>query len=82
MTEDFAQKYGRWAVIAGASEGIGACLADELAQRGLDLVLIARNRRAAGRGRRGVRERHGVEVRSVVLDLTDPDVAAKRGWGD
>ena len=43
MTEDFAQKYGRWAVIAGASEGVGASLADQLAERGLDLVLIARN---------------------------------------
>jgi short-subunit dehydrogenase len=43
MTDDFAQKYGPWAVIAGASEGVGACLADQLAERGLDLVLIARN---------------------------------------
>ncbi len=43
MTDDFAQKYGRWAVIAGASEGVGASLADQLAERGLDLVLIARN---------------------------------------
>ncbi|HXL60604.1 MAG TPA: SDR family NAD(P)-dependent oxidoreductase, partial [Mycobacterium sp.] len=42
MTE-FAQTYGQWAVIAGASEGIGASLADQLASRGLDLVLIARN---------------------------------------
>ncbi len=40
---DFVQKYGRWVVIAGASEGIGASLADQLATRGLDLVLIARN---------------------------------------
>ncbi|UNB54747.1 hypothetical protein [Mycolicibacterium sp. YH-1] len=31
---DFAAKYGRWALIAGASEGIGACLADELGARG------------------------------------------------
>jgi NAD(P)-dependent dehydrogenase (short-subunit alcohol dehydrogenase family) len=30
---DFAQKYGPWALIAGASEGIGACLADQLAAR-------------------------------------------------
>ena len=43
MTGDFADKYGPWAVIAGASEGIGASLADQLAARGLDLVLIARN---------------------------------------
>ena len=38
-----AQKYGPWAVIAGASEGVGASLADQLAGHGLNLVLIARN---------------------------------------
>ena len=40
---DFVQKYREWAVIAGASEGIGASLADQSATRGMDLVLIARN---------------------------------------
>jgi short-subunit dehydrogenase len=40
---DFVGKYGPWALIAGASEGIGASLADQLAGRGIDLVLIARN---------------------------------------
>ena len=63
MTDDFAQKYGPWAVIAGASEGIGASLADQLAERGLDLVLIARNGTLLNEVAAGVRERHGVEVR-------------------
>ena len=76
MTDDFAQKYGPWAVIAGASEGVGASLADQLAERGLDLVLIARNGKLLDEVADGVRERHGVEVRPLVQDLTDPDVAA------
>jgi short-subunit dehydrogenase len=74
---DFVQKYGRWAVIAGASEGIGASLADQLAARGLDLVLIARNsdllNDVAGRAR----DDHGVQTRVIVQDLTEPDVGAK-----
>jgi short-subunit dehydrogenase len=37
-----AEKYGPWAVIAGGSEGIGACIAHHLAQSGIKLVLIAR----------------------------------------
>ena len=74
---DFAQRYGRWAVIAGASEGIGASLADQLAALGLDLVLIARNGPLLDDVAARAREEHGVQTRAVVQDLTDPDVGAK-----
>lgn len=39
---DFKYKYGPWALVAGASEGLGAAYAEALAKRGLNLVLIAR----------------------------------------
>ena len=38
---DFKSKYGPWAIVAGASEGLGAAYAEELAKRGLNLILIA-----------------------------------------
>jgi short-subunit dehydrogenase len=74
---DFVDKYGPWAVIAGASEGIGAGLADQLAARGLDLVLIARNGGLLDEVATRVREEHGVQARAVVQDLTDPDVIGR-----
>ena len=74
MTGDFTQRYGPWAVIAGASEGVGASLADQLAGCGLNLVLIARNGAKLEELAANVRERHGIDVRPVVQDLTAADV--------
>lgn len=75
--EDFAARYGPWAVIAGASEGIGAEMADQLASRGLNLVLIARNGALLDRVAAAARDRHGVRAHAIVQDLTAPDVVAK-----
>ncbi len=38
----FAARYGPWAVVAGASAGLGAAFATELSARGLSVILVAR----------------------------------------
>ncbi|KAF6077726.1 hydroxysteroid dehydrogenase like 1 [Phyllostomus discolor] len=40
---DLVKQYGRWAVVSGATDGIGKAYAEELASRGLNIVLISRN---------------------------------------
>ena len=40
---DVLQQYGPWAVILGGSEGVGSAFAEQLAQDGLDLLLVARS---------------------------------------
>ena len=40
--DDFREKYGPWALVAGASDGVGAAFAEGLAERGVNVVLLAR----------------------------------------
>jgi short-subunit dehydrogenase len=75
----FTEKYGPWAVIAGASEGLGAAFATELAARGLHLVLVARREKALAELAETLRAQHRVDVRTAALDLGAPDVAARLG---
>ncbi|MFC4603982.1 SDR family NAD(P)-dependent oxidoreductase [Rhodococcus kronopolitis] len=69
-------QYGPWAVIAGGSEGVGAAFADELAQAGFNLVLIARKPGPLEETAEKVRT-HGVEVRTLSLDLLATDALAQ-----
>lgn len=70
MTDEaFVRRYGSWAVVAGASEGLGAAWAEALGARGLNLVLFARRPEVLDTTAAGIRARHRVEVRTVALDL-------------
>ena len=70
----FASRFGPWAVVAGASDGIGECFARELAGRGLNVVLLARREKVLRAVADSIRSEHGVEVRIVQADLTDDDI--------
>ncbi|WP_019807689.1 SDR family NAD(P)-dependent oxidoreductase [Saccharomonospora halophila] len=65
------EQYGPWAVIAGGSEGVGAAFAHQLADAGINSVLIARKPRPLAETAAAVRDK-GVEVRTLARDLTDP----------
>ena len=41
---NFAEKYGQWAIVTGCTQGIGRYYAEELAKRGMSMVLISRNK--------------------------------------
>ena len=68
---DFALRYGPWAVVTGAAQGVGLAFTDSLITRGCGVVLVDRQPSvvevAAARGER---------ARAVVADLADP------GWID
>ena len=66
-------KYGRKALIAGASEGLGAAFSDFLAKAGLDLLLVARRRKVLESFASSLRERYNTKVSAVCCDLSSPD---------
>lgn len=73
---DFAGRYGPWALVAGASDGVGAAFADALAERGLNVVLLARRQAVLDEVAAGIRDRHGVETKTVAIDLAEFGAAA------
>lgn len=72
---DFA-RYGPWAVIAGGSEGVGAEFARQLAESGINLVLIARKSEPLAATADACRHA-GVEVRTLAVDLTSAEAPAR-----
>jgi short-subunit dehydrogenase len=64
---------GAWALVTGASSGIGEVFAKKLAERGSNLVLAARSREKLQRLRDDLSRVNGVEVLAVAVDLATPD---------
>lgn len=65
--------YGPWALITGASSGIGEEFANRLAASGLNLVLVARNIPRLEQVSARLTQQHGIQTLVISLDLSDPD---------
>ena len=68
---------GRWAVVTGASSGIGRAHALELAGRGFSVVLVGRDATRLDSAAAELRRRHRVETAVAQVDLTGPDAAER-----
>lgn len=76
-SSQFIQKYGPWAIVAGASEGIGAAFAHALAARGLNLIVVARRAPPLVALADDLEARHKVSVQPLALDLAEPESIAE-----
>lgn len=73
---DFDDRYGPWALVAGASEGVGAAYARALGERGVSTVLLARRRQPLEDLAAEVTGRWGVDARPLAVDLCADDAVA------
>lgn len=85
---DWRQRYGPWAVVAGASTGIGASFSEQLAARGLNLVMIALTGTGLTQQAARLEQRHGIATLCLEMDLANaaavarlPDLIARRQVG-
>ena len=67
------KKYGRWAVVTGGASGIGLAFARQLARRGHDIVLVARNQQRLDQARQEITSEYNVSVETISIDLTSTD---------
>src|SRR5690606_29093800 len=72
-TRDLKEKYGPWALVTGASSGIGEQFARLLARSGMNLLLVARRGERLESLAQELRRRRRLEVELVVADLAEPD---------
>jgi uncharacterized protein len=73
----FIDRYGKWALVLGASDGTGACFARIAAERGLNVALVARRAGLLDDVAAELREASGVEARAIPLDLAEPTAATR-----
>lgn len=72
LPKNFLQKYGPWALVTGASSGIGEQFAHLLAKEQLNVIMVARRADRLDSIASQLRSQYGIETRVVPLDLSDP----------
>ncbi len=70
----FKEKYGPYALIAGASQGIGEAFAREIAKKGVNVILIARRENLLKKICNDIHEKHNVEAIPFSIDLTNKNL--------
>ncbi|MCL2211710.1 MAG: SDR family NAD(P)-dependent oxidoreductase [Treponema sp.] len=68
---NFCKKYGPWALVAGGSDGLGAAYSEALARRGMNLVMIAREKKRLEDTAAKIKEKYSIDVVTIAADLSD-----------
>uniref|UniRef100_A0A6I8QRP8 3-ketoacyl-CoA reductase n=1 Tax=Xenopus tropicalis TaxID=8364 RepID=A0A6I8QRP8_XENTR len=65
-------RIGKWAVVTGATDGIGKAYAEELAKRGMNIVLISRSPEKLEEVAKQIKEKFKVETKIIAADFGKP----------
>ncbi|XP_037936701.1 very-long-chain 3-oxoacyl-CoA reductase-like [Teleopsis dalmanni] len=65
------RRFGAWAVVTGATDGIGKAYAKALAKKGLNVVLISRSLSKLAAVAKEITDAHNVQIKIIDIDFTD-----------
>ncbi|XP_068428782.1 very-long-chain 3-oxoacyl-CoA reductase-B [Clinocottus analis] len=68
---------GKWAVVTGATDGIGKAYAQQLARKGFAMVLISRSQQKLDDVAKSLSGKCDVETRTIAVDFSDRDIYSK-----
>jgi len=67
------KKFGSWAIVTGSTDGIGQAIAQELAAKGLNLVLISRTQEKLERDAKELSTKFNIQTKVVAVDFSQND---------
>jgi len=75
------KKYGKWAVVTGATDGIGLAMAEQFAKRGLNVALVSRTQKKLDDCAADMKSKYSnIEIKTLAVDfstINDPKVQDK-----
>lgn len=74
---DFSTRYSQWALVAGAAEGIGAAYCEELARRGMNLIMVDVKEVEMGFLAGQIEKKYNIMTRRMLIDLSEGDAPVK-----
>jgi len=77
--KNLKKAYGEWAIVTGATDGIGLAMAEQLAKKGLNLLLISRSDGKLSESKNEILAQNpNVEVRTLQVDYSSFDEASRK----
>jgi len=71
----YGAKKGAWAVVTGASDGLGKSFAQQLAKKGFNLILVSRTQSKLDEVAKNIKEKHSVDIDVIAFDFDTTDQA-------
>lgn len=69
------KKFGKWAIVTGCTDGIGKAVAEELAAKGLSLILISRTQSKLDEQAKELGSKFKIETKVLAMDFSSEDLS-------